>query len=507
MKTSIIRTLILGTFSIALAACFPVRIVTTAPAETVYVEKPAPAPTTTTVVVREQTPPPAPAPTPAPTVQTTVVTAPSTPTTTTTVKVTALTSDLSYYLDLQAVAAAFAQANSIREFEQLLNSPKYMINNLDLNGDGYVDYLRVLEGQQGYRHVYLIQACLAQNIFQDVATLVAEAQTSQLYVEVIGDPYIYGHQYIVRPVWVKRPPMWDYMRRGYSIWTSPYYYGHYPSQYEYMKCVFLSHYMAYVESYMHNHHYCNHCDYPTSYYYPQYTEVTKPHTRQDYATQYPQNSFSGRNAKVYTSSSVGAAQGGEQRVVRNASELRQAASASGATTRTSGTTTTTPSTTRTPSSTTTTTPSGSTSTPRTSSSTTTSISSPSSPSSSSSSSSSSSTTRTPSSTSTTSSSGSTRTPSSTTTPRTTTTPSTTVTTRVNTSGATRTTIRTTDESGRSTSVQRTTPATRTTTPSTRTTPSTTPSTRTGSGSGSSTRSGSGSDSRSGSGSGSSPRTR
>ena len=49
-----------------------------------------------------------------------------------------------------------------------------MINNLDLNGDGYIDYLRVLETHKGHYHAFLIQACIAPSLFQDVATLVAE---------------------------------------------------------------------------------------------------------------------------------------------------------------------------------------------------------------------------------------------------------------------------------------------------------------------------------------------
>ena len=66
-------------------------------------------------------------------------------TTAQTITVTNYNTDMSFYLDLHAVAAAYSEARSTREFEQLLNSSKYMINNLDLNRDGYVDYLRVIE--------------------------------------------------------------------------------------------------------------------------------------------------------------------------------------------------------------------------------------------------------------------------------------------------------------------------------------------------------------------------
>ena len=79
----------------------------------------------------------------------TVVTVPKTHVTTTTTQVYATEPDISLYLDLQAVAAVFAQSSSIREFEALLNNSSYIISDLDLNRDGYVDYLRVVSAMQG----------------------------------------------------------------------------------------------------------------------------------------------------------------------------------------------------------------------------------------------------------------------------------------------------------------------------------------------------------------------
>ena len=57
----------------------------------------------------------------------TVVTVPKTHTTTTTTRVYAADNDISLYLDLQAVGAAFAQSNTIQEFESLLNNASYML--------------------------------------------------------------------------------------------------------------------------------------------------------------------------------------------------------------------------------------------------------------------------------------------------------------------------------------------------------------------------------------------
>lgn len=236
--------------------------------------------------------------------------------TTTTMAVTSFNTDICFYLDLQAVAAAFAEAKSVKEFEMLLNSSRYMINNLDLNGDGYIDYLRVLETRKGYYHALLIQACIAPGLFQDVATLVAERRANLLYVEVIGDPYLYGYNYIVRPTFVKRPPMWDmFGKPTYTTWNSPYYHGHWPSYYQRTKPMYLSHYQAYVRTYMTNHHYCHVCDYPTHVFYNDYHYMVQPNRRNDYRDQHPDKSFENRVTRQSTSHA-------SNTPIRNAGELR-----------------------------------------------------------------------------------------------------------------------------------------------------------------------------------------
>ena len=339
------------------------------------------------------------------TVYTTQVTTPSPKVTTTqTVVVTNYNNDLSFYLDLQAVAAAFAESNSVQEFERMLNSSRYMINNLDLNRDGWIDYLRVIETRQGYHHVLLIQACLAPSVFQDVATLIAEWRSDRLYVEVIGDRYLYGYNYVVCPVFVKRPPMWDvFGRPSYNPWNSPYYYGYYPSYYQKPKQVYLNHYQAYVNTYMSNHHYCHHCDYPQQPYWNGYTSMTQSQRRNDYEVAHPDNSFERR---------VTNSQSGSGRTIRNASQLRAEVNSQTETVKPTTTTTRQPSTTTT------------------------------------------------------------TTKSTTTTTTTTRQPSTSVSTRVNKSGESRTTIKTTDNTGRTQTVKRTTTEPQRTTTGTQRTTST-----------------------------------
>ena len=384
---------LLALVAICLSSCWVARIYTEVP--------------TTEVVV------------PVKTVYTTEVVTPTPKTTTvTTVTVTNYNSDLCFYLDLNAVAAAFAESRSVREFEEILNSSRYMINNLDLNRDGWIDYLRVIETNRGYYHTLLIQACLAPSVFQDVATLIAERRADALYVEVVGDRYLYGYNYIVRPVFIKRPPMYDiYAHPRYTAWVSPYYYGSFPSYYTHPKPIYLNHYQAYVNTYMSNHHYCHHCDYPTTVFYSGYSDMTQPHRRNDYGTAHPDQSFEQRVTRT-ASATNGVS-------VRNAGQLRNSVTKSNESAKT---TTTTPSTTT---KATTSTTSGSAR--------------------------SSATTRTTQA----------RKPASQ--PNTTT-----VNTRVNTSGTTRTTVKTTDSTGRtSTSTRSTSAPARSTSTSTRSTGSST----------------------------------
>ena len=347
MKKSIF---ILG-LPLILASCGVTRIVTVAP-EPVVVTKAAPE---TVVVVQPQ-----------PQTQvvytqpvSTTVTYPRTNTTrTTTIEVTPMTQDMSLNLDLQAVAAAFAQANSVEEFEMILNSNSYMISNLDLNRDGFIDYLRVLETLDGRTHVLLIQAVLAANIYQDVATVVVEMGYTTPYVQVIGAPYIYGANYIIEPVFYKRPPLFDrFGRPTYAYWRSPYYWDHFPAHYGHHEPYHLGHYQAYVTTYMEHHHYCHDVHYVDHHHYANYADVSRPVSRGDYAQQHPEQSFSRRTTATYIPS-------GSQTATRvtNARQLQQAVEQSGAARTTTSTRSTSATSTR---STSATQPSRSTTTPQT----------------------------------------------------------------------------------------------------------------------------------------------
>lgn len=231
---------------------------------------------------------------------TTTVSYPRTRTATTTTRVVAADKDISLYLDLQAVGAAFAQSSNVEEFEKLLNNSSYMLSNLDLNGDGYVDYLRVLETVEGNAHVFLIQACLDNNVFQDVASVVAEMHAAdRAYVEIVGSSFIYGPNYVIRPVFISTPLIFAHLvRAAYVPWRSPWCWGHFPPHYRCPASIVIGHYQAYVSTFMCNHRFCRGFEYRDRCHYPDYERICRDYMRNDYGRQHPERSFSARNSGI-----------------------------------------------------------------------------------------------------------------------------------------------------------------------------------------------------------------
>lgn len=257
----------------------------------------------------------------------TSVAIPKTRAVTTTTRVIATDNDIALALDLQAIGAAFAQSSTVQEFENLINNSSFMLSNLDLNADGYVDYLRVLETVDGHAHVFVIQAVLANNVYQDVATIVAEVPTvATACVQIIGDPYIFGPKYIIEPVFIARPLIYSHLcRPHYNPWRSPWYWSHYPSYYRHRAPVYHGHYHAYVSTFMRNHHYCHVVHYVDVYHYPNYSRVSRQYSRNDYGAMHPEHSFTERNADIIAKSRSGAASASANTVnARILSESREA---------------------------------------------------------------------------------------------------------------------------------------------------------------------------------------
>ena len=213
-----------------------------------------------------------------------------------TVTVTATSSDISENLDLKTVATLFGQAKDLEQFEQLLNNPDSAFSNLDLNGDGEVDYLRVIETADNNRHLVVVQAVLAKDIYQDVASIFVEKdEKNQITVQVVGDEYIYGENYIIEPVYIYRPVIYDWFwGPSWVCWHSPYYWGYYPHWWHPYYC--MDPFLYWDHCYWHHYHHPI-CSYRTvHHHHPHYRPMHDRVRRNDFAQRHPDRSFVTRNA-------------------------------------------------------------------------------------------------------------------------------------------------------------------------------------------------------------------
>ena len=200
--------------------------------------------------------------------------------------------DVSDNLDLEAVAIAFGKAKNLEEFEKMINDPQNPISNLDLNRDGYVDFLRVVEVVERGEHLILLQAVLDKDIYQDVATIIVEGKTNNnVKVTIVGDEYIYGRNYVIQPVYVIQPPIYTYFWSPYyRVYYSTYYWNYYPSWYYHYYCMGHHTYHRYMHDWHHHHHHhCSDFHRPKDYHHDFHSYNTYNHTRRnDYGVRYPE---------------------------------------------------------------------------------------------------------------------------------------------------------------------------------------------------------------------------
>jgi DNA-dependent RNA polymerase auxiliary subunit epsilon len=147
--------------------------------------------------------------------------------------VNAMSSEISDNLDLRAIASIFGDSENLEDFEKRLNDPKMQLSNLDLNNDDQVDYLRVIETVEGRAHLIVVQSVLGKDLFQDVATIEVEKDdNNRVQVQVVGNVYMYGDNYIYEPVYVRTPIIYDnFWVSSYRPYYSSWYWGYYPSYY------------------------------------------------------------------------------------------------------------------------------------------------------------------------------------------------------------------------------------------------------------------------------------
>jgi hypothetical protein len=99
---------------------------------------------------------------------------------------------------LQGALEMFKQSSSVEEFEKLINTENKNVNNLDLNGDGDIDYVKVIDKADKDVHAFILQVAVSETENQDIAVIELEKTGDTTAVaQIVGDEEIYGEQKIV----------------------------------------------------------------------------------------------------------------------------------------------------------------------------------------------------------------------------------------------------------------------------------------------------------------------
>ncbi len=205
--------------------------------------------------------------------------------------------DISDNLDLDAVSSIFGESKDLEDFEYRLNDPENRISNLDLNNDGYVDYLRVLETTSDRNSLVVIQAVLDDDVYQDVATIEIERSSDGRHrIQIVGDAWIYGPNYIIEPVFYRDPFIFSFFwGPRYHVWHSPYYWGYYPRWYSRCKPYPTFRYHRHIHVHIDRHNSYRRIN--DRHFHFSGDNYNRIH-RNDYATRYPDRAFESRNRDV-----------------------------------------------------------------------------------------------------------------------------------------------------------------------------------------------------------------
>ncbi|WP_316635946.1 hypothetical protein [uncultured Flavobacterium sp.] len=190
-------------------------------------------------------------------------------------------------LDLYAVLDLFQKSKTIEDFEKSLNEKKSEVNNLDLDLDKKVDFIKVVSKKVDPSFTFILQVAVSKTETQDVAViLVDKDKNGKVSLQIVGDEDLYGKNYVIEPkstaavtanpaytgsdpvaksvpassaVVVEQTPIIEYIYSPvYVPYVPPYYYGYYPPYYVPFAVISLTIY--------HHHHYHIHHGYHGGHY-------------------------------------------------------------------------------------------------------------------------------------------------------------------------------------------------------------------------------------------------
>src|SRR5436190_17116438 len=175
-------------------------------------------------------------------------------------------------LDLYAVLTLFQKSKTIEAFEKSLNDEQTKINNLDLNLDKKVDFIKVTTKKEDSAFTFILQVDVTKTETQDVAVILVNKEKGNVTIQAVGDPELYGKDYVIEPkgqssitanpaytgenpvvvnvpatttVVVQSAPIVQYVYSpAYAPYYPPYYYGYYPPYFAMGMCIAVGIYRA-----------------------------------------------------------------------------------------------------------------------------------------------------------------------------------------------------------------------------------------------------------------------
>lgn len=158
------------------------------------------------------------------------------------------------HFSLQGALDLFKRNIEMEKFEEELNTDSTRVNNLDLDGNGEVDHVRVETQREGDAVYVVMKVAVSATESQDVAVIgIEKTGPESATLQIIGDEELYGPNTFVEPfaeeesarpakgpmapellgvrvavnVWSWRPVPWCFSPRYYP-YASPWGWGRYP---------------------------------------------------------------------------------------------------------------------------------------------------------------------------------------------------------------------------------------------------------------------------------------
>jgi hypothetical protein len=179
--------------------------------------------------------------------------------------------------NLYAAMKLFQESETLEGFERSLNDEETRINNLDLNNDNYIDYIKVIDYVDGDIHNIVLQAVINRDESQDVAVFSVEKfRDGSVQIQLTGDEALYGRNYIIEPIYDETPnpgytggvarervtvvrttyvevAAWPVIRfiylPTYRVWRSSWYWGYYPAYWSPWRPYYWHYYYGYHYNY------------------------------------------------------------------------------------------------------------------------------------------------------------------------------------------------------------------------------------------------------------------